>query len=249
VHFSYGRNIGRAECSIPDLGFKWHPTLQPLVLSLWPLAPHVPAGAPYTTVIKWRPYGPLEFRGRTYGLKDLEFRKFVDLPSLVPVSLELASEGKPPIPRETLAQKGWIIREAWDASDSLLAYRDYIHASRGEWSVAKNIYVDTRSGWFSERSAVYLASGKPVVAQSTGYETWLPTGQGLFSFSTVDDVLAGFDAVESDYTRHSSAARSLAEAYFRADVVLSSLVETALRAPTPVVLPDSRRHPSRPGET
>jgi hypothetical protein len=232
-HFSYGRNIGLPGCSIPDLGFTWHPTTQPLVLSLWPVARPALPGAPYTTVIKWRPYGPLEYRGRTYGLKDLEFRKFVDLPSVAPVSLELASEGDPPVPPAALRQRGWGVREAWEASDSLTTYRSYIHASRGEWCIAKNIYVDTWSGWFSERSAVYLASGRPVLAQSTGFETWLPVREGLLSFSTPDEAVAGFEAIEANYARHCRVAREIAEAHFRAETVLQSMLDTALALADP----------------
>jgi hypothetical protein len=246
-HFSYGRNIGLAGCSIPELDFTWHPTIQPLDLSLWPIADPPATGAPYTTVIKWKPYGPLVFRDKTYGLKDLEFKKFLDLPSLTSVPLELALEGESPVPHDTLGDKGWMVRKAWDVTESLPVYRNYIHSSRGEWCIAKNIYVDTCSGWFSERSAVYLASGRPVVAQSTGYETWLPTGEGLFSFSTSAEAAAAFEAIEADYVRHCRAARDLAETYFRADAVLEPLIAIALESSSPaaaatVAFPDAGSH-------
>jgi hypothetical protein len=211
--------------------------MQPLDLSLWPVAESAPKEAPYTTVIKWKPYGPLFYRGKTYGLKDLEFVKFVDLPSATPVSLELALEGESPVPHSTLREKGWAVRDAWPVTESLSAYRSYIHASRGEWCIAKNIYVETGSGWFSERSAVYLASGRPVVAQSTAYEQWLPTGDGLFSFSTADQAAAAFEAIEGDYTRHCRAARDLAETYFRAETVLAPLIATALEPPQRPTVP------------
>jgi hypothetical protein len=171
--------------------------------------------------------------------------KFVDLPSVTPVSLELALEGESPVPHATLEAKGWTVRSAWEVTESLPTYRNYIHASRGEWCIAKNIYVQTCSGWFSERSAVYLASGRPVVAQSTGFEQWLPSGEGLFSFSNPDEVAVAFEAIESDYRHHCRVARELAEAYFRAETVLETLIAAAL-APPPAPVPT--RDTSSPAE-
>jgi hypothetical protein len=230
VHFSFGGNLGDPDCAIPDLGLVWHPTLQPVHLDLWPPALLPRRGAPLTTVIKWKPYDSVEYLGREYGMKDSEFVRFVNLAARAPVPIELASEGDPPVPRAELRQAGWRLRDALEISRGLDDYRAYIHGSLGEWSVAKNAYVETRSGWFSDRSATYLASGRPVLLQSTGWERRLPTGEGLFAFETEDDVLAALEVIERDPERHRRAARELAEAHFDARTVLAELVETAMAA-------------------
>jgi len=231
VHFSFGRNLGAPDCAIPDLGLVWHPTSQPICLDLWPQAGPPARDAAMTTVIKWKPYDSIEWGGRRYGMKDEEFIRFVELPGRSPVPLELAMEGPPPRPEDQLRQAGWRVKDALSISGSLDDYRAYVHASRGEWAVAKNAYVDARSGWFSDRSATYLASGRPVVLQATGWERYLPTGEGLFAFDTEDEALAALDRIEADPQRHRRAAREVAEEHFHGSTILTELVSTAMAAP------------------
>jgi len=228
VYFSFGCNIGSSGCVIPTLGLTWHPTVQPLVLDLWPPAPAPAEDAPFTTVIKWRPYDPVVYDGVAYGMKDVEFVKFLPIPTLASERLELAIEGDSPVSAERLERLGWRVRSAWGVTKSLPRYREYIHESKGEWAVAKNCYVATRSGWFSERSAAYLASGRPTVVQATGFEDWLPTGEGVIPFTTIDECLSGLTEIAGDYDRHSRAAREIAEEFFEAGRILSPLVEISM---------------------
>ena len=228
-HFSFGANIGRPGCRIPEAGFRWRPTRQPLALELWPVAPAPPPDAPVTTVLKWQTYDPVEYEGEVYGLKQAEFLRFVDLPRLSGAPFELAMAGRPP--RDDLEALGWSLRDAADVSGTIEAYRDYIARSSAEWSVAKGGYVKMRSGWFSDRSASYLASGRPVVLQSTGYERWLPTGRGLLAFEDLDGACAALDAVRGDYAAHSAAARDLALEWFDGPKVLAELLDAVAGSP------------------
>jgi hypothetical protein len=230
VHFSFGCRIGSADCDIPSLGLTWHPTRQPLDLDLWPIGPPQPDSR-FTTIMKWAPYQPIEYHGKTYGMKDIEFAKFVRLPELTRQPIEVAMEGRPPRALQQLKGLGWQTRDALEISASLTSYRQFIQQSRGEWSVAKHCYVASRSGWFSDRSAAYLASGRPVMLQSTGFEEWLPTGAGLFAFSTPDDVLWAMDQINADYQRHCRVAREIAERYFDASKILTQLVDVAMSSP------------------
>jgi hypothetical protein len=157
--------------------------------------------------------------------KHFEFMKFLDLPSRTSQRLELALAGCDVEDRRLLEQHGWRIRDASEVSCDLDVYREYIGGSRAEFTVAKDQNVRLRSGWFSDRSATYLAAGRPVVTQDTGFSHVLPTGQGLFGFSTMDEAVAAVDAINSDYQRHSRAASELARAYFDSDLVLTRLLE------------------------
>jgi hypothetical protein len=202
--------------------------------------------------MSWTSYRPLKFRGTVYAQKDREFRRFVDLPRrIVPAQLELAvnridhiewqTVGLPPADdsRQTpiedskasiahaLARRGWTIVDPMSVCGSIDLYRDYIQSSKGEWSVAKNGYVQGRPGWFSERSACYLAAGRPVIVQNTGFDAVLPVGEGILPFSTVDEAAAAIARVESDYARHSRAASDIAAEYFDAAKVLGRLLDEA----------------------
>lgn len=233
VHFSYANRRGLPNCSLPDFGLEWTPTRPIVVADLWqPLPP----GETWTTVTMWRNYlDVVEFRGRSYGSKDLEFHRVEDLPRHVNVALELAIYGNRQraahfgdAPRERWRSLGWSVINGREVSASMQDYATYIRRSRGEFSVAKNVYVDTRSGWFSCRSVCYLASGRPVVLQDTGWSESIATGNGLFAFQTVDDAAAAIAAVEADYAHHARAARDLACREFEAEVVLADLVSRAL---------------------
>jgi hypothetical protein len=183
----------------------------------------------FTTVGNWRQTNrDIEFDSQTYRWsKHHEFLKFVDLPQLTHQSIELATglANLNPEERNLLESKGWRLRDAHPFTTDPWRYRDYVRSSRGEFTVAKDLHIRLRSGWFSERSACYLAAGRPVVTQDTGFGKVLPTGEGLFAFDTIDEILVAFEAINSDYERHSRAARAIAEEYFRAETVLEKVID------------------------
>ncbi|MAE77110.1 MAG: hypothetical protein CMJ85_09600 [Planctomycetes bacterium] len=227
VTFSFGEKHSEAT---PDTGHDWVPTRQPVVLSEW--RPESKHGDVFTTVMNWRSYNPIEYGGREYGQKDIEFRRFFDLPSLIqPTPVELAAnQGRGrKLPIDLLRHKGWRLVDPGEVSGTVDAYRSYIESSAGEWSVAKNGYVQGQSGWFSCRSACYLATGRPVVVQETGFSDVLPVGCGIVPFRTLEEAAAGVQQVVADYDRHARAARDIAEEWFDSDKVLRDLVDRAMR--------------------
>ena len=227
THFSFGENLGQPDCTVPVERFTWLPTRQPVGLDLWQHARRV-NGAPYTTITTWHNTGKdITFNGeRFYWTKDREFEKFLDLPQRRNAAFELAA-GVNETVRQRLQDHGWRQRHSVDLSTSLSRYREYIQGSRGEFTVARDQYVRPRTGWFSDRSACYLAAGRPVITQETGFSKFIPTGRGLFAFTTMDDVLAALDAIEADYEGHCRAAREIAEEHFSAEKVVGSLMARA----------------------
>lgn len=226
VQFSFGEHLTD---KVPETGHRWRPTRQPVVLSEW--HPTAPYRNVFTTVMNWTSYNPVVYNGQTYGQKDVEFMRFLELPSQVaPLVLEIAvNEGKTRrTPRALLAHKGWRVVDPAVVCPDFDSYRQYIASSKAEWSVAKHGYVAGQAGWFSCRSACYLASGRPVVVQDSGFGAVLPVGAGLLPFTTVAEAVAAVRDVEARYAYHAEAARALAEAYFDADKVLTRLVEEAL---------------------
>lgn len=226
VQFSFGERMG---VEVPDTGHDWRPTRQPIVLDEW--TPSREHGDDFTTVMSWKSYNPIEYDGKTYGQKDLEFMKFVDLPALTaPAQFAIAAnKGKKGAPEALLRHKGWTLLDPIEISRDIDSYRDFIRNSKAEWSVAKNGYVQGQSGWFSCRSACYLAAARPVIVQDTGFSKLLPTGRGLLAFTTLDEAVAAVREVQNDYPRHSAAALEIAREYFDSDIVLSRLLEDALR--------------------
>jgi hypothetical protein len=240
---TYGENIGTPHCQIPPLPRLRSRTRQPVLLDLWRAGP--PPREHFTTVANWKQIGrDVEYCGEVYyWSKNREFLKIIDLPRLtdqpIEVALNLAdrepvrSDGNEAVPafgactaaRRRLELNGWELVDACSFTTDPWPYREYIRASRGELTVARDLNVRLRSGWFSERSACYLAAGRPVVTQDTGFGTVLPTGEGLFAFSTTDEAVAAIEAVNADYRRHSRAARAIAEEYFRAERVLGKLLQ------------------------
>lgn len=227
VHFSYGECIGgKSSHSVPGTGHAWIPTRPPIVLSEWD--PSAPYREVYTTVMNWTSHNSVSYNGQTYGQKDVEFRRFIELPRMVaPTVLELAiGSGKNQrTPYDLLAHKGWHLVDPAQACPDLDSFRGYTESSKGEWSVAKNGYVLGQSGWFSERSARYLAAGRPVMLQETGYSSALPVGEGLLAFTTVEEAAAAVREIEGDYSRHAKAAREIADEYFDAETILANLLE------------------------
>lgn len=225
-HFSFGENLGAPDCSVPIERFRWLPTRQPVSLELWN-NPYE-SGAGYNTITTWHNKGnDVVYRGETYyWTKDREFKKFLDLPRRRPVPFELAAGVNGDI-KQLLGEHGWRQVDSVKISGDVDRYRDYIQRSRGEFTVARDQYVRPRTGWFSDRSACYLAAGRPVITQDTGFTKFLPTGKGLFAFAAMEDVLAAIDTIESDYEANCRAAREIADEYFAAEKVLSSLIGRA----------------------
>ncbi len=228
VHFTYGE---RDSDTVPKTGHRWLKTRTPVVLSEWRTGK--PFRDVFTTVMNWTSHNPVEYGGVRYGLKDEEFRAYLDLPSLVaPTVLELAmASGKnQPPPRALLEHKGWKLVDPNRVCPDLDSFRNYIESSKAEWSIAKNGYVRGQSGWFSERSARYLAAGRPVIVQETGFSGVLPVGEGILPFRTLDESAKGIREVERNYDRHSRAARMIAEEYFDSDDLLTKLLDEAMNA-------------------
>jgi hypothetical protein len=224
VHFTFAEGV-RSSAALPEDGFDWKSTRQPVVLDVWPVAPVVPDGR-FTTVLQWDSYPALEHDGRHFGMKSESFRPFFELPRHTCVALELALGGNV-APRAELEAAGWRLRNPLVPTATPWTYRRYIRGSLGEFTVAKHGYVAAWTAWFSERSANYLASGRPVVCQDTGFSEVLPTGEGLLAFSTPDEALEAIDEVASDPARHGRRARELAAAYFDSQAVLTRLLEEA----------------------
>jgi hypothetical protein len=224
-YVTIGENIGQPDCTIPTCGLEWITSAQPVVLDYWPQTEA--NGKYFTSIGAWRgPYGPVEYHGKTYGLRVHEFRKFVSLPRLTgqPFQVALDIHAAEVNDLALLNENGWSLVDPIVAAGDPWVYQDYIQNSKAEFMVAKNMYVQANSGWFSDRSICYLASGKPVLAQDTNLKQLYPTGEGLLLFSTQEEALAGVEAISSNYTRHSHAARALAEEYFDSDKVLSQLL-------------------------
>ncbi len=247
LYFSFGE---RPSAEVPETGHQWRPTRQPIVLSEW--RPSSPRGDFFTTVMSWTSYRPLRFAGRSYTQKDAEFLRFLDLPRRVaPTRLEVAlggiqhvdwetKEGLPDeahswlpdekewTPRELLAHAGFGVVDPMEQCSTLDRYRDFVESSKAEWTVAKGGYVVGQSGWFSCRSACYLAAGRPVVVQDTGLESVLPLGEGILAFTSPGEAAAAIREVEGNYGRHARSARAIAEEYFDSGSVLSRLIEEAM---------------------
>lgn len=224
-YFTVGGNIGTSRCKLPTIGIDWRPIFNPAILDWWK------SGAPtrnvFTTVADWRSFGYLEFDGQVLGPKAEEFRKFITLPALAGEPIEIALNIEPDDPDNAfLAEHGWKI-----VSPKLVStpsqYQEYVKSSVGEFSCVKGGYAGTHCGWFSDRSACYLAAGRPVVVQSTGFEELLPVGKGLFAVSTVEEANEAIRAIRKDYAMHSDAARDIAREFFDSDGIVGRVLKTA----------------------
>lgn len=225
VFFTTGQNLGRPDFTIPTRGIDWQPILPPVVLDLWP--PQVDERRQrFSTIADWRGSQQALFNGQHYGTKRDEFLRFLEVPVKAKQRIELAlcigQQDYEDLGR--LAQHEWRVKEpAWYTGDPQ-SYREFIQYSRAEFSVAKSGYVKSNSGWVSDRTACYLASGKPALVQSTGFEWRLPTGKGLLTFRTVEEAVAGIQAINNDYLSHCHAARQIAEEHFDSDKVLAFML-------------------------
>lgn len=227
THFvTIGQAIGRPGCEVPTCGLDWITTPQPIVLEHWPVAGAISHDA-LTTVGNWRGYGSIEHQGVFYGQKAHSLRRFITLPTRTREKLLLALAVHPGEGKDlaALAENGWELVDPSRVAGTPADYQRFIQGSRAEFGIAKSGYVESRCGWFSDRSLCYLASGRPVLAQETGFRRFVPAGEGLFSFETIEEVLAGVEELKRDYPRHARAARAIAEAYFDSDKVLTRLLE------------------------
>jgi hypothetical protein len=221
-----GQGLGTAACPVPTGGREWIGTLPPVVLDHWPAAGG-PGDGSFTSVGNWRGYGSIEHEGVQYGQRVHSMREFMELPRRTDTSFRLALAIHPDERRdlEALAENGWELVDPVEAAGTPDRYTAFIQRSTAELGIAKSGYVHSRSGWFSDRSACYLASGRPVLAQETGFSRFLPTGEGLLPFETVDDAAAGVEAIRGDYALHARRARALAEDLLDSDRVLGNLLE------------------------
>lgn len=236
-HFTFGENLGAAECKIPLSNFDYRPTRQPIVLDWWKCPAYQFSNGGrrsssvnrFTTISSWQQSGKdIEWKGETYlWSKHIEFLKFIDLPRRTEQPLEIALASQDTGVIQLLTSHGWRVIDAIALSKDIFPYRDYILASSGEFTVAKDQYVRLCSGWFSDRSACYLAAGKPVITQDTGFGKILPVGRGLFAFQTMDQILDAIDQINADYDANARDARMIAEEYFAAEGVLADLLKNA----------------------
>ena len=221
-----GQAVGRHWCDVPTCGLRWITTPQPVVLEHWPTAERIDREA-LTTVANWRGYGSVEHRGVFYGQKAHSLRNFFRLPTLTNERFALALAIHPDERRDlaTLRANGWQLLDPARVASTTGDYRRFVSGSKAEFGIAKSGYVKSRCGWFSDRSACYLASGRPVVAQETGFSRFLPTGTGLIPFTTAEEVLAGIEEINADYELHARVARDIAEEHLDSDEVLTRLLQ------------------------
>ena len=227
-HFvTVGNSLGKPDCPIPTCGIEWTATLQPVVLDYCSPAEPIRHDG-FTTIANWRGYGSIEFDGVFYGQKAHSLRKFISLPTRTAEEFMLALTIHPDERKDltTLFENGWRLLNPACVAKTPQQYISFISGSKAEFGIAKSGYVAARCGWFSDRSASYLACGRPVLAQETGFSSYLPCGEGLFPFSSIDNALQAVDSINRDYKRHSTAARRIALEYFESGKVLSRLLRT-----------------------
>lgn len=230
THFvTVGQAIGTPTCAVPTCGRAWLPTFQPIVLDYWPrLGPEAPLiWNAWTTIANWRGYGSITHAGVVFGQKAHSLRRLISLPELTvePLAPAIAIHPAEVKDWEALTSHGWHILDPKEVASTPNDYRSFVQQSKGEFGLAKSGYVASGCGWFSDRSTCYLASGRPVVAQETGFSTFLPVGEGLVAFETAEQAAGGLDAVGRNYARHCRAARAIAEDYFDSDKVLNRLLQ------------------------
>ncbi|MCL6257694.1 hypothetical protein M3O96_01250 [Aquiflexum sp. TKW24L] len=224
--FSFGENIHHPYSKIPDDGFRWQVTRQPIYLDFWKHH-HPLLDSRFTSIMQWKSYAPVKFQEITYGLKAESFSIVENIPLKSQSKIEIALGGDG-VPRKELLEKNWILVDPMEVSIDPWVYQKYIQQSKGEFTVAKSGYVISNSGWFSERSACYLASGRPVITQETGFSQWMETGEGVLSFETEDQALSALDEINSNYEKHCLKALEIAREYFDGEKILQKLIDACL---------------------
>ena len=229
-HFTFGENINSDDCRIPRCGLNWKATRQPVCLEYWKTKNGFDLShSSFTTLMNWSAAKVLQYQNEEWGQKDIEFKKIFEIPSFAKSATFSAVINKTGgtdqfFSKEKIENAGWHILDPEKSAGDWNAYRQFIDHSSGEFSVAKNTYVKGRTGWFSCRSACYLAMGKPVVTQDTGWSKFVPSGAGVFAF---DDMAIAKEAIEKiilDYKQQSSFAKEIANEYFDSNKVLSDLL-------------------------
>ena len=226
ARFTYGERVHKIGCSMPTADVRWLPTRQPVVLDQWPETLGA-ASAPFSTVINWSPYPEQFHNGRTYGQKDREFEPYFSLPLEVDEPMVIAANAPANVKRR-LSRGGWSLADPVEVTYDPWVYQSYITNSRAEFCVAKHGYVTTQCGWFSDRSTAYLAMGRPVVIQDTGFSAFLPCGEGLLTYGEPQEAISAIRSLCKDYDRHTRTARQIVEQHFDACRVLSELLERSL---------------------
>ncbi len=222
--FTYWTRQDAPDTRIPAAGRKWISTTPAVATALWEVAPPRP-DTRVRTLMNWTGFKDVEYEGVMYGKKDRSVYRLIDMPSLTTHKLELALGGEPP--REYLESHGWILTNPLDASGTIEGYREFIAGSRVDLGIAKQAYVRSRSGWVSDRSLCYLASGRPVIHQDTGFTDWLPSGDGFLAFSTAAEAAERLREIDADYEKHARGARALAETRFEARAVIGRMLDDA----------------------
>lgn len=228
--FTFGENIGTDAFPVPLHGMEWLPTRQPIVTDFWKTDTPPPTDAIFTTIANWNTSGlkDVQWRGEKYlWSKSLEFLRFKDAPRLSNETLEMATNIRDTAIREDLASRGWKLADASPISDNIDSYVEYIRGSRGEFTVAKDQYVRLNTGWFSDRSACYLAAGRPVITQETGFTQYYGGQRGVIAFRTLEEILEAAKAIRADYAMHSRAAHEIAAEHFEATKVVGRLLDRA----------------------
>jgi hypothetical protein len=221
--FTLAQRIGATDCPIPQTGGPWLKTLPPVYLPQWPFAET--KATHFTSVIRWQGFREVTHNGLSYGQRDKEFPAFFDLPRATSQKFCIAQMGMKP---EALTSHGWEAVPGEVISRTANSYREFIAASRAEFSVPKNGYVKMRGGWFSDRSVCYLASGRPVLIEDTGLEDFLPVGEGLLTFQDLPGAIAGVEQINADHERHRRGARTLAENIFSTERILPAFLDAAM---------------------
>jgi hypothetical protein len=230
-HFTFAENYDQSDCELPIVPFTYYRTRQPVVLDWWhednACRQHCFSDpSRFTTIATWKQSNAIAWRDRTYTWsKDHQFLQYIDLPARSEQTFELALACSDMEAIAQLESHGWNVSDALALSEDILPYRAFIVRSRGEFTVTKDQYVRLRTGWFSDRSACYLAAGRPVITQDTGFGKFLPTGVGLFAFNNLDEILVALHAINSDYKTHRRAAKAIAEEYFNAGTVLRKMLQ------------------------
>jgi hypothetical protein len=222
--YTYATRMGRADCTVPDAGRRWLSARPVVATRCWRESP-TPSGALLSGVMNWGGRNAVMFEGRVYGLKRRAFEAFMELPSHVAEPICLAVGGKPP--KAALRTAGWRLIEPLEISRSMSAYHAFISGSLADFGIAKHAYVASRSGWFSDRSTCFLAMGRPVLHQDTGFGDWLPAGPGVLPFADLEQLVEAIDRLRVDYESHARGARKTAEAHFEASTVLGAMLDDA----------------------
>ncbi|MCE5336025.1 MAG: hypothetical protein LLG06_15700 [Desulfobacteraceae bacterium] len=226
-HFTFAENIHAPDCLVPKVGFDWKTTRMPIPVESWDGLAGIRPTGPWTTVMTWNAFkGKLIYKDVEYGSKGAEFEKLMGLPKTVRLPLKVAVGGVD-APLGRLSDAGWEVVDGPEATLTPAMYRDFIAGSRGEISPAKHVYVALRTGWFSCRSACYLAAGRPVVVQDTGFASVIPSGMGIVAYNTAEEAAEGLERIEADYGRHAAAALEAAREYFDSTRVLRKLIDDA----------------------